>query len=278
MQIRANPWRNGLVQNKCGQGQPPRPHRSWIPASALSPLGDGAWRRNDRFSPATPAALSSEEAPPWPKRVAHSPSCDDNGATAAAASGPCFSLACLSSEEPRSTSKRGRPQRPGNQSRSRAFLICPPAIHPRESPVAAGSAAIIRQAQELSRFAEPTLSHFVAPRNRKNFSPCAETVDDVSSLWKPEENLRRIAGVSEAGARSRNPERMRRICLGHQRSQSFNSLHAVSTTPSKTHAPQDDPQRTTARCRRCASAYQHSDPPSAFGRNSPPLPSAPTYS
>jgi hypothetical protein len=37
-------------------------------------------------------------------------------------------------------------------------------------------------------FAEPTLSHFVAPRNTKISAPCAEPVDDVSSLWKPEEN------------------------------------------------------------------------------------------
>jgi hypothetical protein len=176
------------------------------------------------------------------------------------------------------TSKRGRPQRPGNQSRSRAFLICPPAIHPRESPVAAGSAAIIRQAQELSRFAEPTLSHFVAPRNRKNFSPCAETVDDVSSLWKSEENLRRIAGVSEAGARSRNPERMRRISLCCQRSQVFNGLNPISKAPGKTNASRYDPQRTISRCRRSAFAYRHSDLPFAVARNSQPPPSAPPHS
>jgi hypothetical protein len=80
-----------------------------------------------------------------------------------------------------------RPQRPGNQSRLRAFLECPPPIHPRESPAAAGSAAIIRQAQECSRFAEPTLKQIVAPRNTKNPRPCAEAVDDETSLWKPEE-------------------------------------------------------------------------------------------
>jgi hypothetical protein len=44
------------------------------------------------------------------------------------------------------------PQRPGNQARVRTrFPDCPPAIHPRESPAAAGPAAIIRQAQKLSR-------------------------------------------------------------------------------------------------------------------------------
>jgi len=37
-------------------------------------------------------------------------------------------------------------------------------------------------------FAEPTLSQIVAPRNTKNFHACAEPVDDVSSLWKTEEN------------------------------------------------------------------------------------------
>lgn len=65
---------------------------------------------------------------------------------------------------------------------------CPPAIHPRESPVAAGSAAIIRRAQELSRFAEPTLRQIVAPRNTKTLGHCAEAVEDETSLWKTEEN------------------------------------------------------------------------------------------
>jgi hypothetical protein len=37
-------------------------------------------------------------------------------------------------------------------------------------------------------FAEPTLGQNVAARNRKTFPPCAETVDDRTSLWKPEEN------------------------------------------------------------------------------------------
>jgi len=47
--------------------------------------------------------------------------------------------------------------------------------------------AIIRRAQERSRFDEPTLSHNVAPRNTKTCLACAEAVDDVPSLWKPEE-------------------------------------------------------------------------------------------
>lgn len=73
-------------------------------------------------------------------------------------------------------------------SRLRTFSGFPPAIHPRESPAAAGSAAIIRQAQELSRFAALTLRQIDAPRNTKKLFRCEETVEDVSSLWKSEEN------------------------------------------------------------------------------------------
>src|SRR5579864_3320400 len=76
---------------------------------------------------------------------------------------------------------------------ARVSLGAPPVIHPRESPAAAGSAAIIRQAQELSRFAPNTLSQIVAPRKTKTFDRCAETVDDDISLWKTEENQELIA-------------------------------------------------------------------------------------
>ncbi len=37
-------------------------------------------------------------------------------------------------------------------------------------------------------FAEPTLPQNVAPRNRKTLPPCAEAVDEATSLWKAEEN------------------------------------------------------------------------------------------
>ena len=43
-------------------------------------------------------------------------------------------------------------------SRSHAFPICPPAIHPRESPAAAGPAAITRQAQKTLTFSLHPLS------------------------------------------------------------------------------------------------------------------------
>ncbi|HEX3821132.1 MAG TPA: hypothetical protein VHW45_12410 [Candidatus Sulfotelmatobacter sp.] len=66
--------------------------------------------------------------------------------------------------------------------------MIPAAILSRKPPSAAGSAAIIRQAQELSRFAGNTLVYFVARRNTKTGLTCEETVDDVSSLWKFVEN------------------------------------------------------------------------------------------
>jgi hypothetical protein len=53
---------------------------------------------------------------------------------------------------------------------------------------ATGSAATIRHAQEHSRFAEPTLLHFVAARNTKNKVACEEPVEDETSLWKALEN------------------------------------------------------------------------------------------
>jgi len=84
----------------------------------------------------------------------------------------------------RKRTREERPQRPGNQSRSARFWKFPPAIRSRESPAAAGSAAIIQQSQELSRFAEPTLIQIVATRNTKSAPLCAETVEDETSLWK----------------------------------------------------------------------------------------------
>src|SRR5579863_8454383 len=74
----------------------------------------------------------------------------------------------------------------------------PPAIQSRESPAAAGLAAIIRPSQELSRFAEPTFTDFVAPGNTKTACRCEEPVDDENSLWKTEENLEGICSRRDA--------------------------------------------------------------------------------
>jgi len=145
-----------------------------VSCSASSPLGGGM---------TASARQRSKGVPHLPKPVAGSSSRDHKPATAAVASGPgpapCF-------KERRTKSKGGGGRNARATSRACArFLECPPTIHPRESPTAAGSAAIIRQAQELSRFAELTLRQILAPRNTKNLRRCAEAVEDASSLWKP---------------------------------------------------------------------------------------------
>ena len=62
-------------------------------------------------------------------------------------------------------------------SRSHALPICPPAIHPRESPAAAGPAAIIRQAQKTLTFSLHTLSVRTPPPAIKKRSTL------VRKLW-----------------------------------------------------------------------------------------------
>jgi len=82
-----------------------------------------------------------------------------------------------------------RPQCPGNQHHAHARFQFPPAIHPRESPVCRWLGRKHRSAS-LGRshvFGDSTLRHNFASRNRKTFRACAETVDDQTSLWKPEE-------------------------------------------------------------------------------------------
>jgi hypothetical protein len=82
-----------------------------------------------------------------------------------------------------------RPQRPGCQSRyARFWKFFPSAIRFRELPAATGSAAIIQQDQERSRFAELNVIQFGGMGNKKFRHVCAEPVDDQTSLWKAEEN------------------------------------------------------------------------------------------
>ena len=79
---------------------------------------------------------------------------------------------------------------PGQPVRTHARFRFPPAIHPRELPVCRQLRRYHRSAS-LRRshvFGEPTVRQIVAGRNRKTFPACAETVEDKSSLWKPEEN------------------------------------------------------------------------------------------
>jgi hypothetical protein len=139
-----------------------------------------AWWRNDCLGP---TALP-KECRICQSQAASSSSCDHKPAT--------FTVPAVLFLLRRASGGGGRNAQATSRAYAR-FLECPPAIHPRESPVAAGSAAIIRQAQELSRFAEPTFSQIVAPRNTKEFNPCAEAVDDETSLWKAEENRELIS-------------------------------------------------------------------------------------
>ena len=62
-------------------------------------------------------------------------------------------------------------------SRLHAFPVFPPAIHPRESPAAAGPAAIIRQAQKTLTFSLHPLSVTTPPPAIKNQRPL------VQKLW-----------------------------------------------------------------------------------------------
>lgn len=137
---------------------------------ALSPIGGMTASARQR----------SKGVPHLPKPVADSSSCDHESTTATVGQRPCPAPKSRMGEE---AATPGQPV-----ALTRVFPGFPPAIHPRESPAAAGSAAIIRQGQELSRFAELTFRQFVLPRNTKNLCCCAETVEDESSLWKAEEN------------------------------------------------------------------------------------------
>jgi hypothetical protein len=65
----------------------------------------------------------------------------------------------------------------------------PPAIHPRELPVCRQLAAnpSFQHARRSNVFGEPTLTHKVAPSNKKTLTPCEQTVEDGTSLWNAEE-------------------------------------------------------------------------------------------
>jgi hypothetical protein len=139
-----------------------------------------ARRRNDRFGPAALARSASFAEAGCRSVIVDQEILRSRARNLCAGQRPC--------PAPRSKWGRGRNAR-ATSSRLRAFPECPPAVHPRESPVVAGSAAIIQQAQERSRFSLcPTLRQILAPRNGKRSRSCAETVEDETSLWNTEEN------------------------------------------------------------------------------------------
>ena len=190
-----------------------------------------AWRRNERFSSATLPLLASkiEERRVGQSQlpIRHLTMVKMQPLRVASGSFPAHAPAPKSKAHPQ---VGRRPQMPGR----RVALARVSGTSPgdRLSPVtgSAGSAAIIRRAQELSRFAEPTFRQIVAPRNTKTPPPCAETVDVASSLWKPEENLRQIAGVTLRERRGNPAAEILSACEGslrHLPSQFFQSLAAV---------------------------------------------------
>jgi hypothetical protein len=205
----------------------PRPHSYVDSRAALSPHGGGM---NASARQRSRSCKQDRRAPRWPKPIADSPSYDGEDATVALASGSFPAHAPRSEEQGAPASWGRRPQMPGQPVALARVSGTSPGD--RLSPVtgSAGSAAIIRRAQELSRFAEPTFRQIVAPRNTKTPPPCAETVDVASSLWKPEENLRQIAGVTLRERRGNPAAEILSACEGslrHLPSQFFQSLAAV---------------------------------------------------
>ena len=89
-----------------------------------------------------------------------------------------------------SVSKKGRrPQRPGNQPRSRAILE----VFPRQLTLANHRLPLaLPQSSGKVRNThvslQPTLRHIVASINIKSALDCAEPVDVETSLWSHEEN------------------------------------------------------------------------------------------
>src|ERR1700728_4755763 len=101
-------------------------------------------------------------APLLPKPVADSSSFDHEPSTVAVASDPVLLRRADWGKEAATPGE--------SSSRLRTFYGFPPAIRPRESPAAADSAAIIRPAQETSRFAGPTLRQKRCPSQHKHFA------------------------------------------------------------------------------------------------------------
>ena len=127
----------------------------------------------------SPSALSSSRttSTAFAEAVAEPQSCDHGPATVAVASSPVLLRGARLQEE---AATPGQPV-----ALSRVIWMFPPVIRSRESPAAAGSAAIIRPSQKPSRFAGLTFCQIAVQGNTKNGRDCAEAVDVETSLWKP---------------------------------------------------------------------------------------------
>jgi len=112
--IKNRPLPGSRQTKKCGRGQPPRPHRTWIPVLPLSPHG-GGMTASARQRPRSGRA----RAPHLPKPVAEPQLHQSRTRNRCGGQRPC---PCSKEQEGR------RPQRPGNQSALTRFSECPPAI------------------------------------------------------------------------------------------------------------------------------------------------------
>jgi hypothetical protein len=82
---------------------------------------------------------------------------------------------------------RGRNARATSRAFTRLWMFSPQQLL-SESPARHWLCRNQRQTQERSRFAGATLTQFMPRSNTKTAPICEETVDDATSLWKPEEN------------------------------------------------------------------------------------------
>jgi hypothetical protein len=156
-------------QNKCGPGQPPEPHRSWISRLAFSLLGTA---RRRYWSDSAPRECHFYQC--WLSAV----------------------IRRIKSAQPLRWPAAQPVQRageeaamPGQPARTRARFRMSPGNSPSRIASCHRRHRNHRSASRKSShvFAEFTLRQNVACRNGKTFRACAEAVDDESSLWKTEE-------------------------------------------------------------------------------------------
>ncbi len=147
-----------------------------------------AWRRNDRFGPtaltlsqATSAAFAKASCP---FLISRSKISRSRTGKPAVASGPSCSLLR------RATNRWGRrPQCPGNQSHLRAFSGMSPGDSPsRITRLPLALPQSFGKLRKLHVSLNPLSVTLLRLATQKSSRPCAETVDDETSLWKTEEN------------------------------------------------------------------------------------------
>jgi hypothetical protein len=158
---------------------------TWFPALPLSPLGGGmiasARQRSQRSSAFAEAQLPTRDL------AITSP------ATAAVANGPILPRGTSSVEPAPKNRIEEEAATPGQPVAHARFWNVPQrfTLENRRLPLAQPQSS--DKLRKSHVFAGNTLRQNAAGRNIKSLPACAEAVDDGTSLWKSEENLRRIA-------------------------------------------------------------------------------------